>query len=523
MITWMAYVIVVSLLLSGAAFAAERAARLYRRSSRWIWALAIVMALLIPMLIASVSIQIPELTTPAVSRKIIALREVTSARLSPLTWMGGATAAAATSHLTDALLRRAWNATSGAMLLGLMFSGVQLSWRRRRWETATLDGRSVHVAQDAGPAVVGLLRPRIVVPAWLLQAPPAQQRVVIAHEQAHLDAQDPQLLTLALCLLVLMPWNLPLWWQLRRLRHAIEVDCDRRVLAAGHDVQSYGETLLAVGARQSGAIGAVAAMSESRSFLEQRIQLMVKQPAGWWRATAATLGFLSLTLVAVAAEVTPPNASDGNGSTHQEIALDATTLDNYVGTYQYRAASVMTITREGAALFAQLTGQPRFPIYAQSPSEFFFKVVDARISFVSDPPGSVRSLILHQSGQDITMPRIDASTANQYAVDLAARIQSQTATPGSEAALRRTIDGILAGEPNYSEMTPELAAVTRQQLPKLEALVQGFGPVQSIAFRGVGQAGWDSYEVKQQGGSTLWRISLDSNGTIDGALVTLTP
>jgi hypothetical protein len=250
---------------------------------------------------------------------------------------------------------------------------------------------------------------------------------------------------------------------------------------------------------------------------------MVKQPADGWRATAAALGFLSLTLVAVAAEVTPPNGGDASASTHQEMALDAATLDAYVGTYQFRGASVMTISREGPGLFAQLTGQPRFRIYAQGPLEFFFKVVDARISFVSDPPGTVRSLILHQGGRDITMPRIDASTANPYAVNLAARIQSQTATPGSEAALRRTVAGILAGEPNYSEMTPELAAATRQQLPKLEALVQGFGPVQSIAFRGVGQAGWDSYEVKQQGGSTVWRISLDSNGTSDGALVTLTP
>ena len=32
---------------------------------------------------------------------------------------------------------------------------------------------------------------------------------------------------------VLMPWNLPLWWQWRRLRFAIEVDCDARVLASG--------------------------------------------------------------------------------------------------------------------------------------------------------------------------------------------------------------------------------------------------------------------------------------------------
>jgi len=54
--------------------------------------------------------------------------------------------------------------------------------------------------------------------------------MVIAHEQSHLAAHDPLLLIVALFLLVLMPWNLPLWWQLHRLRYAIEVDCDSRVL-----------------------------------------------------------------------------------------------------------------------------------------------------------------------------------------------------------------------------------------------------------------------------------------------------
>ena len=81
-----------------------------------------------------------------------------------------------------------------------------------------------------------------------------------------------------------MPWNLPLWWQLRRLRYAIEVDCDARVLAGGLDPAHYGETLIAVGERQSAYVGAVAAMSESRSFLEERIRIMISKPVKWRRA-----------------------------------------------------------------------------------------------------------------------------------------------------------------------------------------------------------------------------------------------
>ena len=53
----------------------------------------------------------------------------------------------------------------------------------------------------------------------------------MAHERSHLDAGDPRLIALAVTLLVLMPWNPLLWWQFRRLRRAIEVDCDTRVLS----------------------------------------------------------------------------------------------------------------------------------------------------------------------------------------------------------------------------------------------------------------------------------------------------
>lgn len=46
-----------------------------------------------------------------------------------------------------------------------------------------------------------------------------------------------------------MPWNPALWWIVRRLRLAIETDCDRRVLHAGTDVHAYGVLLLNAAAR----------------------------------------------------------------------------------------------------------------------------------------------------------------------------------------------------------------------------------------------------------------------------------
>jgi hypothetical protein len=348
------------------------------------------------------------------------------------------------------------------------------------------------------------------------------QAAIISHEQSHLEARDPQLLTVALFLLVLMPWNLPLWWQLRRLRRAIEVDCDARVLKLGHDATHYGETLLMVGQRQSSFIGAVAAMSEPKSFLEERIKLMVRKPGNNWRVTAAVLGSLSLVLVAVAAEVGPPNAATPSG-TRASIDLESAVLDRYTGDYQLAPTVVVTVTREGTQLFAQLTGQPKAEIFAQSESEFFYKIVKARISFETDSQGRTAGLVLHQNGRNMTAPRMDPAVAQQIAADISAKVQSQTPTPGSEAALRRLIEGIMAGKPNFAEMSPELAKATREQLPRMEATLKELGVVQSVEFRGVGSQGWDAYDVRQEHGLSRWKIELGANGIIAGALVQTAP
>jgi len=307
MLAWMLYVVMVTLLLSIGAYMAERAARLKRGRTRWIWITAIVASLAIPTVIASVSVQLPGVVSPRVAQKVVVLREATTQALSPVMWISGSAVEPHGWRDLDSLMIKAWRAASGAMLLALIASGVHLFLRKRRWRTITVSGASVYVTGDVGPAVVGLLRPRIVVPQWVTMAVPRHQSAVIAHEQSHLDAHDPQLFTFALALLVFMPWNLPLWWQLRRLRYAIEVDCDARVLAGGFDPARYGETLIAVGERQSAYVGAVAAMSESRSFLEERIRIMLSKPAKWRRVGMAALAGVSLALTALAAQVSPPN------------------------------------------------------------------------------------------------------------------------------------------------------------------------------------------------------------------------
>jgi serine-type D-Ala-D-Ala carboxypeptidase/endopeptidase len=81
-------------------------------------------------------------------------------------------------------------------------------------------------------------------------------------------------------------------------------------------------------------------------------------------------------------------------SFHKEVPVEAAVLERYVGEYELTPTFKITVTREGSRLFVQATGQPRFEIFAQSESEFFLKVVDARITFLPD------GLILHQNNMD---------------------------------------------------------------------------------------------------------------------------
>ena len=77
-----------------------------------------------------------------------------------------------------------------------------------------------------------------------------------------------------------------------------------------------------------------------------------------------------------------------------EVAVDSSVLVRYVGEYELAPTFHVVVTREAARLFVQATGQPRFPIFAESDSTFFLRVVDAQITFSRD------GMTLHQNGQN---------------------------------------------------------------------------------------------------------------------------
>jgi hypothetical protein len=85
--------------------------------------------------------------------------------------------------------------------------------------------------------------------------------------------------------------------------------------------------------------------------------------------------------------------------------------------------------------------------------------------------------------------------------------------------LRKLIEGIASGTPDYDAMTEEMARLTRQQLAFLRPGLTAAGAVRSIEFGGVDPEGRNIFQVQHENSTTQARIGLDESGKIDFALL----
>ena len=142
-------------------------------------------------------------------------------------------------------------------------------------------------------------------------------------------------------------------------------------------------------------------------------------------AVAATLLVASVAWFprAWAAEVPVPTAPDDAiwAGPNVVVPVPSAALDAIVGRYDYIGA-ILTVTREGDQVFAQLSGQPKFEIFPKSETLFFWKVVDAQVAFVKNERGEVVKAMHHQGGNtiiaqklaDIPVAKIDSAVFDAY-------------------------------------------------------------------------------------------------------------
>ena len=82
------------------------------------------------------------------------------------------------------------------------------------------------------------------------------------------------------------------------------------------------------------------------------------------------------------------------------VEVDRSVLARYVGTYELTPAFSITFSLDGSQLMTQATNQPKVPVFPESQTKFFLKVVDAEVEFFSDDKGQVTHMVLHQNGHE---------------------------------------------------------------------------------------------------------------------------
>jgi beta-lactamase regulating signal transducer with metallopeptidase domain len=269
---WMLAATALGLLATGAALAVERALRLLHRQGRSAWILALLLTCAWPVI------------APALRRPVDQSVQVVGTPVG----MGG-TLTATDMPIAPLLLMRdrlapldspllvVWAVTSALLLAYATAAFFSLSRLARGAEPRTLDGRAVLLTPAIGPAAFGIIRPRILLPSWSLELDRPMRELVLRHEVEHIASSDPAMLVLAWLLTALMPWNLSLWWILRRLRTATELDCDYRVLHGTADTRRYAHLLLLIAQRQGQATFA-SMIAGSPSTLSERITAMHAVP-----------------------------------------------------------------------------------------------------------------------------------------------------------------------------------------------------------------------------------------------------
>lgn len=197
-----------------------------------------------------------------------------------------------------------------AWLIGAAVSLIVLALRQARFTLALGRlraredlGAGVRAAESAahGPAVIGVLRPLIVTPAdFDSRFDPEEQRIVLAHERAHLAHGDPWI-NAAVVLLQCLNWFNPfVHIGARALRIDQELACDAAVLEQSEGARRrYAEAILKTHVGAAVPIGCAWPPS-SLNALKERIAMLKRSLPS---RTQTLIGVSAIALAAAGAAV----------------------------------------------------------------------------------------------------------------------------------------------------------------------------------------------------------------------------
>lgn len=334
-VSWILYSLILGAVLALGAVVVDRAARASRMPRRFTWlgslALLVALTLLAPWRadralggfgnleqVSSTAI------TPSAEQTALSIAE------QVLAWVVSSVqkviegVAAAIPISLDRAIGIVWALASLLALALVWVTLVNCDRQRREWPYTRIHGKRVRLGGSHGPAVYGVFSSEIVVPTALLNCSVEDQHLVLAHEDEHRRAHDPLLLALSAICVALLPWHPVAWWLASRLRLAVELDCDGRVLSRGAPVRDYGEMLVRlagiVPARPS--VVPTLALLDSSTHLEQRLITMTTRPVRRTPFRVVTFLAAAASVIVLACNAEVPTAAQIRDADATTIARD---------------------------------------------------------------------------------------------------------------------------------------------------------------------------------------------------------
>jgi beta-lactamase regulating signal transducer with metallopeptidase domain len=428
-----------------------------------------------------------------------------------------------------------------AILIGVWLAGVAgslillaIGQRRAlaRFGEITADAKDPDLARAAnpsvGPALIGVVRPRVVVPNDFETRFAADERaMILAHERTHLALGHASINGLA-ALLQAVSWFNPLVHVAARCaRVDQELACDAAVVGRFPRArQTYAHALLKTQLAYTPLPLGCDWPVRSASLLEKRIEMLAQQKPGRVRLLGGAAFVAALTatagVAAWSAEPThvrfaatpapqavlprpsPAPASDDAAKTSVAVQTaiqalaepqapaepkpvvlaqasgpaapqraapppaasgPAGNLDRYVGAYQITRYGSMIVTRQGDTLVLQpQPGPPPEPYLRGSDGVWTGAQSGQRVTFHEGPDGRILDLTFENGPVPGTMRRRPDGEAEKLAAELAARVKAQTADPRAEGVIRELIRRVLDGSIDIDRFFGERAAVQARAL-----------------------------------------------------------
>lgn len=299
MTRWMLYATAIAALLSAAALLVEWVVRVAGGAARWVWGVAMAVSLGLPVVLGKLAAgagaaptQVPLPVGPTVE--------------TPLPADGLWAIVPDVLSAAESLAAPLWVVATAAVLVLLVGGVLELQRRARHWPRVRLPQGDALLSDTFGPALIAGIPSQVVLPRWALRLGRRSLKMIMIHEEEHRRTGDVPLLMAGAVFVAFLPWNPFLWFQLRRLRAAVELDCDRRVLRRGVPPVPYARLLLELGTRPRERMLPWVALAANPSLLERRLTMIVRgtKRVSRWAAAGAT--FLAATLVFLACDTDAP-------------------------------------------------------------------------------------------------------------------------------------------------------------------------------------------------------------------------